>query len=155
MMTQCCFCCLLFLLCWKKKPECRSYFNWGPFSFYSLSWRSENSWNNTEDLGRKGLWWPQRSDLFATLAWEKKKEKKGWANYPSSPEERGPPGDLDSFSLVKVESVTPPIKLEFNCWVTFPGVGDSTKGIVGKRCSSNPTCADRVFGVSAGCVLHV
>ena len=154
-MTQCCLCCLLFLLCWKKKAWMQIIFQLRPFFFLFFELAQ---WKLLKQYGRFG----EKGSLMTSALWsvrhislEKKKEKKGWANYPSSPEERGPPGDLDSSSLVKVESVTPPIKLEFNCWVTFPGVGDSTKGIVGKRCSSNPTCADRVFGVSAGCVLHV
>lgn len=141
----------------KKKPECRSYFNWGSFSFYSLSWRSENSWNNTEDFGGKGSL--MKASAMTSALWSVRHislENKGQANYPCSPEEQGAlRGAATPPVRWRLNQLPPPVKLVLNCWVTFPGVGDSTKGIVGKRCSSNPTCADGVFGVSAGCVLHV
>lgn len=141
----------------KKKPECRSYFNWGPFSFYSLSLRGENSWNNTEDFGGKGSL--MKASAMTSALWSVRHislENKGQANYPCSPEEQGAlRGAATPPVRWRLNQLPPPVKLVLNCWVTFPGVGDSTKGIVGKRCSSNPTCADGVFGVSAGCVLHV
>lgn len=79
----------------KKKPECRSYFNWGPFSFYSLSLRGENSWNNTEDFGGKGSL--MKASAMTSALWSVRHislENKGQANYPCSPEERGPSGGL-------------------------------------------------------------
>lgn len=141
----------------KKKAWMQIIFQLRPFFFLFFKLAQWKLLKQYRGFGGKGSL--MKASAMTSALWSVRHislENKGQANYPCSPEEQGAlRGAATPPVRWRLNQLPPPVKLVLNCWVTFPGVGDSTKGIVGKRCSSNPTCADGVFGVSAGCVLHV